>query len=78
LLGSPPLRPRLHLVSAPHSAADVLGERSGEAILLGDLVGTLLGHAEEFGDLDESERMILEMRQFTAQVAARQAGRANG
>jgi hypothetical protein len=31
----------------------VLGDRNGEALLLGDLVGALLAHAEEFGDLDE-------------------------
>jgi hypothetical protein len=42
LLAAPSLRPRLHVVSAPHSAGGVLGERSREAILLGDLVGTLL------------------------------------
>src|SRR6266498_966171 len=35
-------------------AAAVLGDRSGEALLLGDLVGTLLAHAEELGDLDEA------------------------
>jgi hypothetical protein len=51
LLGSPSLRPRLHLEPAPHSAAGVLGKGSGEALLLGDLVGSLLAHAEEFGDL---------------------------
>jgi hypothetical protein len=38
---------------APHSAAGVLGERRGEALLLGDLMGTLLAHSEELGDLDE-------------------------
>jgi hypothetical protein len=53
LLCPPPLRPCLHLVPAPHSTAGIFGERSGEALLLGDLVGTLLGHTEELGDLDE-------------------------
>jgi hypothetical protein len=33
----------------------VLGKRSGEALLLGDLVGTLLAHAEELRDLDEAD-----------------------
>jgi hypothetical protein len=37
---------------------DVLGERGGEALPLGDLVGMLFGHAEEFGDLNE--RTVLE------------------
>jgi hypothetical protein len=49
----PPLRPRLHFVPAPHSAAGVLGERSGEAGLIRDPVGSLLADAEEFRDLDE-------------------------
>jgi hypothetical protein len=31
----------------------ILGERSGEALLLGHLVGTLLAHAEEVGDFDK-------------------------
>jgi len=31
----------------------VLGDRSRETVLLGDLVGALLAHAEELGDLDE-------------------------
>jgi hypothetical protein len=53
LVASPAFRPRLHLVTAPHSAAGVLGERSGEPLLLGDLMGALLAHAEELGDLDE-------------------------
>jgi hypothetical protein len=55
LLPPPPLRPRLHLVSAPHSAAGVLGERSGEAWFTGDLVGALLAHSEELGELDEAD-----------------------
>jgi hypothetical protein len=42
-------------VSAP--ASSVLGERSGEDLLLGDLVGALLAHAEEVGDLEESDRL---------------------
>jgi hypothetical protein len=47
--------PTPHLVPAPNSAAGVLGKRSGEALLLGDLVGPLLGHTEELGDLDEAD-----------------------
>jgi hypothetical protein len=47
--------PRLHLVPTPNSAAGVLAKRSGEPLLLGDLVGTLLGHTEELGDLDKTE-----------------------
>src|SRR4029453_1434251 len=47
LLASPTLRPCLDLVPAPHSAASVLAKRTGEALLLGDLVVTLLGHTEE-------------------------------
>jgi hypothetical protein len=45
----------LHLVPAPDSAAGVLGERSGETLLLGELVGTLLGRAEEFGDVHDAD-----------------------
>jgi hypothetical protein len=45
--------PTLYLIPAPHSAAGIFGERSGEAHLLGDLVGSLLAHPEELGDLDE-------------------------
>jgi hypothetical protein len=59
LLASPALRPRLDLVPAPNSSAGVLGKRGGEAFLLGDLVGTLLGHTEEIGDLDEADRSWL-------------------
>jgi hypothetical protein len=59
LLASPTLCPRLHLVPAPHSAAWVLGERRGEARLVGDLVGALLAHAEELGHLNEPERREL-------------------
>jgi hypothetical protein len=46
----------MHLVPAPHSAAGILGEGRREALLLGDLVGALLAHAEEVSDLDQAER----------------------
>jgi hypothetical protein len=46
-------------VPAPHSAASVFGDRSGEALLVGDLVGSLLANAEELGDLDESDWLSL-------------------
>ena len=39
LVASPSLRPHLHLVPAPHSAAGVLGKGSGEPLLVGQLVG---------------------------------------
>jgi hypothetical protein len=59
LLASPTLHPCLDLVPAPHSAAGVFGERSGEALPLGDLMGALLADAEKFGDLDESDWLSL-------------------
>jgi hypothetical protein len=41
----------LDLAPIPQPTSTILGNRSREAVLVGDLVGALLGHAEEFGDL---------------------------
>jgi hypothetical protein len=69
LLSTPSLRPSLHFVPAPNSAAGILRKRGGEALLFGDLVGTLLGHTEEFGDLDEAEDS-LRAHELTVRFAA--------
>jgi hypothetical protein len=47
---SPTPRPR----AEPKPASTVSFDRRGEPPLVGDLVGALLAHAEELGDLDES------------------------
>jgi hypothetical protein len=47
----------LHLSPVPQPAAAVLGDRSGEALLLGDLVGALLANAEKLSDLDEANAL---------------------
>jgi hypothetical protein len=54
LLGSPPLRPGHDLAPVLQTALTLAPDRSGEARLVGDLVGALLAHAEEFGDLDDA------------------------
>jgi hypothetical protein len=54
LLPAPPLRPRRDLPPIPQPSSAVLRDRGQECSLLGDLVGTLLGHTEELGDLDEA------------------------
>ena len=56
LLRAPALRPRRDLSPAPHPAAAVTFDRRGESRLVSDLVGALLAHAEELGDLDKAER----------------------
>jgi hypothetical protein len=48
--------PRRDLSPAPHPAAAVTFDRRGESRLVSDLVGALLAHAEELGDLDKAER----------------------
>jgi len=40
---------------APQAVATVTFDRRGEARLVGELVGALLAHAEELGNLDEAE-----------------------
>jgi hypothetical protein len=78
LLASPALRPRLHLIPAPNSAAGVLGDRRGEVLLLGDLVSALLGHAEELSDLDErSVFAVTVAARVAASGSLREAPRAN-
>ena len=56
VLRPPALGPRRDLSPAPHPAAAVAFDRRGESRLVSDLVGALLAHADELGDLDKAER----------------------
>jgi hypothetical protein len=51
-LAAPALRPRRDLAPIQSRPPNVLGYRSREPVLVGDLVGALLAHSEELGDLD--------------------------
>jgi hypothetical protein len=42
-------------VTIPQAALSLAADGSGEAWLLGELVGALLAHAEEFGDVDQAD-----------------------
>jgi hypothetical protein len=54
---TPPLpRPRRDLAPIPEAALTLSAHRRGEVLLLDDLVGALLAHAEEPRDLDEAGR----------------------
>jgi hypothetical protein len=55
LLSAPTLRPRRDLLPIPQSSSAVLGNRSRKAVLVGELVGALLAHAEELSDLDQAD-----------------------
>ncbi len=51
-----PSGPRLDLPPVPQPTPAVAADRSGEAALVGELMGPLLAHAEQGGDLHESHR----------------------
>jgi hypothetical protein len=48
----------LDLAPIPQPAATVFCHGRGEAGIVGDLVGALLAHAEEFCDIDDAEVLI--------------------
>jgi hypothetical protein len=55
LLAPPLPSPRRDLAPIPQPTSSVLGHGNREAGFVGDLVGALLAHAEELGDLDDAD-----------------------